>query len=307
MLKPGVERDELVAIVALLRTRLLGPSRLVPTIEHIGSAAALLNEVLEGKVPPTATRLPALVDATLALKEAYLQVEAWEEQRLDVRTIFSPLYPSNLQSVGDKPPFLFVEGRFQDVEDRRAVAVVGTRQASPAGIARARRLSQNLVEGGVTVVSGMARGIDMAAHLAALDAGGRTVAVMGTGILHRYPRECSPLADRIVVSGGALVSQFLPTQTPTRWTFPTRNITMSGLALATIVVEAGETSGAKQQAEAALRHGRSVFLIRSLVEERDWAKALIDVGQDGSRATLVKSAEDILSRIDLVLDDAVPM
>ena len=82
---------------------------------------------------------------------------------------------------------------------------------------------------------------------------------------------------------------------------------MSGLALATIVVEAGETSGAKQQAEAALRHGRSVFLIRSLVEERDWAKALIDVGQDGSRATLVKSAEDILSRIDLVLDDAVPM
>src|SRR5690606_11165068 len=160
-------------------------------------------------------------------------------------------------AIYNPPPFLFVRGSLS-AADERSIAIVGTRRASAAGLEQARWLASSLAKEGVTVLSGLARGIDTAAHRAALDGGGRTVAGMGTGINRRYPAENSELADEIERQG-ALVSQFWPDAPPTRKSFPMRNVVMSGMALGTVVVEASSTSGAKMQARLALEHGKLVF------------------------------------------------
>ena len=142
-------------------------------------------------------------------------------------------YPVNLKLVHDSPPVLFVQGHLQ-AEDRRVAAVVGTRTASQAGLDLARNIAEGLVAHGYTVVSGLAKGIDTAAHAATLNAGGRTVAVFGTPINKIYPAENRALAQRIT-RHGACVSQFLPGVDTERWGFPARNLTTSGLALGTVV------------------------------------------------------------------------
>jgi DNA processing protein len=128
-----------------------------------------------------------------------------------------------------------------------------------------------LADAHFTVISGMAAGVDAAAHTAALDRGCRTIAVVGTGLRHCYPAAHRPLQERIV-GAGAVVSQFWPDQPPTKKTFPLRNATMSGLALATVVIEASQTSGARMQARLALEHGRPIFLLSSLLDH-EWARA----------------------------------
>ncbi|HZS21655.1 MAG TPA: DNA-processing protein DprA, partial [Pseudonocardiaceae bacterium] len=146
---------------------------------------------------------------------------------------------------------------------------------SADGISRAGQIARLLAGEDVTVVSGLARGIDTAAHTAALEAGGRTIAVIGTGINRYYPAENRALADQITKQG-AVVSQFWPDSPPTTYTFPRRNITMSGIAQGTVVIEASSTSGAKMQARLALEHGKKVFLIRSLTEHQQWARTYVE-------------------------------
>jgi DNA processing protein len=135
-------------------------------------------------------------------------------------------------------------------------------------------MAMALANCGVVVLSGLAKGIDTAAHRATLDAGGRTIAVLGTGITRTYPDENRALAEEIA-SSGALVSQFWPTRTPGRDTFPRRNVVTSGLSQGTVVIEATGTSGAKMQARLALEHGKMVFLIRSLVTSQPWARTYV--------------------------------
>jgi DNA processing protein len=186
-------------------------------------------------------------------------------------TILDDDYPENLKLIFNRPPFIWVRGQ---VEPRslRAIAVVGTRQATQAGRDTAARLARGLAQAGVTVLSGLARGIDTAAHTATLEAGGRTVAVIGTGILAPvYPPENRDLAQRIVDDGGAVVSQFWPEAPPRKANFPRRNVVMSGMAAGTVVVEAGVTSGAKMQARLALEHGKRLFLPEALVASQEWA------------------------------------
>lgn len=146
-------------------------------------------------------------------------------------------------------------------------------------------------------MSGLAAGIDTAAHEAALDADGVTIAVMGTGLNTVYPSGNRELAARIVAAGGALATQFAPEQGPARWSFPMRNVTMSGLAMATIVVEASATSGARQQARSALEHGRPVFLLRSLVESHEWAREFATDGHHGTKALIMDDPADFMARI----------
>ena len=131
-------------------------------------------------------------------------------------------------------------------------------------------MSRRLTEQSVTVTSGLARGIDTAAHRGALGAGGRTIAVIGTGITRCYPAENRDLAEEIAASG-ALVSQFWPTRQPGKDTFPRRNVVTSGISQGTVVIEATSTSGAKMQARLAIEHGKKVFLLRSLVTCQPWA------------------------------------
>jgi DNA processing protein len=185
-------------------------------------------------------------------------------------TVLDQEYPSNLRLIPNLPPFLFYVGELRDA-DARSIAVVGTRNATADGVRRAGRMSRMLAEKGITVVSGLARGIDTEAHRAALAAGARTIAVMGTGITRRYPAENTDLATEIT-GNGALVSQFWPTSPPGRYTFPRRNVVTSGISQGTVVIEASSTSGAKMQARLALEHGKKVFLVQSLVTAQPWAQ-----------------------------------
>jgi DNA processing protein len=219
-------------------------------------------------------------------------------QRFDVRTVLDPHYPDSLHEIFNRPPVLFVAGDWP-VDAPPAIAVVGTRRATTDGIARARRLSRELVEAGYVILSGLARGIDTAAHDAALGAGGLTSAVLGTGFEELYPPENEGLSQRILETGGALLSQFFPHQGPTRWTFPMRNVTMSGLSLATVVIEASATSGARLQARVALQHGRTVFLLRSLVESHEWARKYATEGAYGTTAIPVASTQEIIERLEV--------
>jgi len=196
-------------------------------------------------------------------------------------------YPSNLRVIPSPPPFLFVRGELHR-DDARSVAVVGTRQASDEGRARARRLAEKLTADGVTVISGLAKGIDTEAHTATLEAGGRTIAVIGTGILRAYPKENAALAERIA-EHGAVVSQFWPDAPPTRYSFPMRNAVMSGISQGTAVIEASSTSGAKMQARIALEQGKRAFLMASLVTREEWAQRYLQRG-----AIEVHEVEDIL-------------
>ena len=202
-----------------------------------------------------------------------------------------PGYPSLLGVVPSPPP-LHVRGAFVD-DDALAIAVIGARQATPYGLEAAERLASELAARGVTIVSGLARGIDTAAHRGALVAGGRTVAVLGTGIDVVYPPENRQLAADIERSG-AVVSQFAPGAGPVAWHFPERNRTIAGLALGVLVVEAAERSGALITARLAGDLGREVFAIpgRITSESSRGTNALI---QDGAK--LVRDWTDVVQEL----------
>ncbi|MGH9075477.1 MAG: DNA-processing protein DprA, partial [Acidimicrobiales bacterium] len=182
-------------------------------------------------------------------------------------------YPSNLAGVEGAPAALFVRGTLL-ASDSLAVAVVGTRRASAGGLARARHLAAELAGAGVCVVSGLARGIDAAAHAGALSAGGRTVAVLGSGLGCVYPPEHRELAAEIAAAG-AVVSQWWPWTPPAPEQFRRRNAVSSGLALATVVVEASARSGARLQARLARSQGRLLCVSEAVAASEDWARVLV--------------------------------
>ena len=240
----------------------------------------------------------ATVDALAGLDGA--RVEHWRRalEMLDAQllTVLDDAYPANLRMIHDHPPFLFVRGTIEAADDR-AIAVVGTRRPSEDGVRAAGRIAGALAGRGITVVSGLAEGIDTAAHAGALNAGGRTLAVFGTGISRLYPASNRALA-RAIVASGATLSQFWPDMGPARWSFPVRNIVTSGLGVGTVVVEAGPTSGARQQARHALRHGKRLFLLRRLVEHQPWARELIQT----PGVVAIDEAEDVLPVVEAELD-----
>jgi DNA processing protein len=187
-------------------------------------------------------------------------------------TVLDDGYPENLRTVHDRPPLVFIAGVLAP-RDARSIAVVGARSATADGVNLAAEIAEHLVSSGFTVASGLARGIDTAAHTAALARGGRTVAVIGTGLRRAYPPENAEL-QRQIAREGAVISQFWPDAPPSRRSFPMRNAVMSGLSLASVVVEASEKSGSRMQARLALEHGRPVFLPRTLVAQAAWAQEL---------------------------------
>lgn len=204
-----------------------------------------------------------------------------------------PAYPPLLRTIPDPPPVLYVRGI---VDVGPAVAIVGSRRATPYGRAVAERLAFDLAAAGVTVVSGLARGIDGAAHRGALDGGGRTVAVLGCGLDVTYPREHRQLAGAIAGSG-ALVSEFPPGVPPLPSHFPRRNRIISGLSLGVVVVEGAEDSGALITADCALDQGREVFAVPGSVLSRS-SRAPHTLLRQGAR--IVESAADIREELGLV-------
>jgi len=205
-------------------------------------------------------------------------------------------YPLNLKNIYDPPEALYVEGEFSS-EDNKAIAIVGTRKATYYGLSAAKRFARELVSLGITIVSGMALGIDAAAHEGALEGGGKTIAVLGTGLNVVYPEENLELFEKIK-KNGAIVSELKPDDGPTNWTFPRRNRIISGLSLGVIVVEGGYKSGAMITAKLALDQGREVFAIPGNIESElsqgpHW---LIKQG-----AKLVENIDDILCELEHVL------
>jgi len=257
---------ERAALVALLRLDRRSPRGYADAVESAGSALAVLREEMTCR-----DGQPSLLgeDPEPWLTSAEAEIEGWERDGFELLTVLDDRYPENLRTVHDRPPVLFVSGRLTP-QDARSVAIIGSRRAGAAGLAAATRIAETLARAGYVVVSGLAAGIDTAAHEAALHAGGRTVAVIGTGLRHAYPPQNAALQRRIA-GEGAVVSQFWPDAPATRKTFPLRNAVMSGLALGTVVVEASFRSGARVQARLALAHGRPVFLWRPVVAE-PWAR-----------------------------------
>ncbi|MEX2622965.1 MAG: DNA-processing protein DprA [Acidimicrobiia bacterium] len=290
--------DEHAYLVALLRSNKgVAWHRVANVVDAAGTAEGLVRrEVDSGS--DFGRELVSRVGSD-DVKSARAEVESWAEvPGMAAWSILDADYPAQLRRIFDRPPLLFCLGRWEPTNEE-GFCVVGTRQASPSGLDQARLMAASLTERGIAVTSGLALGVDTTAHTAALDAGGRTVAVLGNGLASVYPPENKGLADRIIREGGALVSPFVPAQGPNaKFTFQIRNSVMSGLSRGTIVIEAGPTSGAKMQARLALRHGRPVFLMRSLVDTHDWALDYVTKGRHGTRAITVEDVDDVLEAID---------
>jgi DNA processing protein len=220
------------------------------------------------------------------LERAGVQVLTWDDAD----------YPSNLRKVYNAPPLLYVRGGIEK-RDEWAVAVVGTRRASVYGKEAARMVSRGLAQAGVTIVSGLARGIDTVAHRACLEAGGRTLAVLGCGVDVNYPASNARLADEIV-ERGALVSEYALGTRPDARNFPPRNRIISGLTLGTVVVEADMTSGARITSGFALEQGREVFSVPGSIFARG-SRGTNDLIQQGAK--LVTNVGDILEELNLTM------
>ncbi len=261
---------ELAALFALLKVKPSSGSwgELAAEVAYEGSAERVLSRDLDDGA------LFERVDKDALLSAAMEEVEQWSRQGLRLVTVLDDEYPARLLDIRETPPFLFYDGELR--LDDRGMSIVGTRDASPQGLTHARHAAEYLVEEGLTVISGLATGIDAAAHTAALDAGGRTVAFVGSGILKQYPRENSDLQGRIA-SQGLVFSQFYPHHPPTQETFPIRNASMSGYGLATIIIEAGEHSGTRIQARLAVGHGRPLILSSKVARETVWGSKLVGV------------------------------
>ena len=290
-----VADGEHAAVLALVDASRRDWHRTAALILEAGSAHRLLDHPawsgLETFDTELADDLAARVPAD-ALDAKAAELVRLAAAGITVLTVLDEEYPANLRYIYNLPPVLYVRGTLRP-DDSRAIAVVGTRQASDEGLERAAHLAAELAHYGVTVISGLARGIDTAAHEAALAAGGRTIAVLGAGIeTPIYPPENEELAARIL-ENGAVVSQFRPSAPPTRISFPMRNVVMSGMSAGTVVIEASSTSGAKMQARLALEHGKPVFLLDSLVTRQAWARDYAE--RRGAR--VVHSVDDIVAAL----------
>jgi DNA processing protein len=287
-------REEQAVLVAWLRRPRVVWSTVTEQLEECGSVrtAAAGQEPAQG----------SLFDAAPAndIEEAANDLERWERAGTRMISVLDAGYPSNLRMIHQHPPILFMRGA-TDERDETSVAVVGTRRPTSRGMEQAHQLAAGLAAFGIPVISGLAAGIDTTAHTAALAAGGRTVAVLGTGIDQVYPPQNAALQDEIAAKG-LLVSQFLPGSSPTKASFPMRNAVMSGYALATVVVEAAYRSGSRMQARLALQHGRHVFLMRSLLVH-DWAR---DYAQRPG-ATVVETAADVLGGLQRLASESTDL
>ena len=209
-------------------------------------------------------------------------------------------YPPLLRQIAHPPHLLYVYGE-TDLTDRFPVAVVGTRRASAYGLTHTREIAAELAQTGVCVVSGLALGIDAAAHTGALDGGGRTVAVLGSALDKPYPQENKPLMRRILESGGSVVSEYAPGTPPSRYSFLQRNRIIAGMCLGTLVTEGPRRSGALNTATRTLENGREVFALPGNVDSHgaQLPNMLISEG-----ARLVTGAADILSALVIEPKDA---
>jgi len=289
--------NHLEACIALNMIPQMGPVRLRRLLDAFGSAEKILLArtdqlaAIDGvprALAENISRWQEFADPSAELKKA-------ADLGAHVITAEDDEYPSALREIHDPPIVLYVRGRLTE-RDRNAVAVVGSRKATHYATESAKKLSFQMAYAGLTVASGLARGIDTAAHQGALAAKGRTIAVIGSGLGELYPPENAELADRIAASG-AVVSEFPIDTKPDRQTFPIRNRIVTGLSFGVLVVEAGANSGALISANMAAEQGRTLYAVPGRIDAPSalGSNRLIQQG-----AKLVITVDDILDDLPLV-------
>lgn len=290
----AISPAELEARLRLHSLPELGPRRFRRLFEAFPSASAALS------APAAAWRslgLPSVcaeARRSPQIREQAAQTLAWLEQPGQQVVMWDAAnYPALLAELSDAPPLLFVAGD-ADLLERPQLAMVGSRRASRPGLDCAQSFARSLAGGGFVITSGLALGIDGAAHQGALDAGGATVAVLGTGLRYIYPQRHVGLAGRIVTEGGALVSELPLDCPPQAGNFPRRNRIISGLSLGVLVVEASPSSGSLITARLAAEQGREVYAIPGSIHHPG-ARGCHQLIREG--ASLVENVEDILQAL----------
>jgi DNA processing protein len=282
--------------IALNMTPGVGPRAAARLLERFGSAeavfAALRSELERLRLRPEALESIVLRDRHA---EAERELERVRALGADVLVLDDGIYPALLREIADPPVTLYVRGEWEACLDAPCVAIVGSRRCSTYGQNVALMLARDLAARGVTIVSGLARGIDAAAHRGALEAGGRTVGVLGTGVDEVYPRDHKKLAEEILARGGALVSQFPLGTPPIPENFPYRNRIISGLSLGVALVEAAENSGSLITARLALEQSREVFAVPGNITSRNsfGTNYLIK----GAGAKLIQQWQDVVAEL----------
>jgi len=294
--------DERECTIALNMVPAIGGARFARLVERFGSARSALRASedalcgVNGIGPETAQAVVALRDGRMLREE----LRKAAELGIDIVTSADPGYPEHLRSIAYPPPVLYVKGTMRPA-DALSIAIVGSRRPTHYGLSVASLLAGRAADAGLTIVSGMARGIDSASHQGALARGGRTIAVLGCGVDVAYPPENAKLAAKIA-GNGALVSERSLGTRPLSQNFPARNRIISGLSLGVVVVEAGETSGALITADFALEQGREVFAVPGgiLSPLSRGTNRLIKQG-----ARLVEGIEDILEELGILAPGGV--
>jgi DNA processing protein len=301
----GIEAARL-GWLALMLTPGMGPTRCRRAVLRLGAAervfTASLTELESVGMPAEAAQFCFDGRARAAAIE---EAARTAEQGASFLTPEDEAYPERLLQIYDPPAVLWVRGDAA-LLSRPGIAVVGTRQPTPYGAGMAEMLSRDLARRGMVVMSGMARGVDTCAHKGALEAGGATVAVWGTGIDVIYPKENKKLAEQIVAQGGAIVSEFPLGTFPAPQNFPIRNRTLSGMSIGVLVVEGGEYSGTRITARCALEQGRDVYAVPGNATNKNaWEpNTLIKQGAKLT-ATWEDIWEDLPSQVRIELEDAM--
>ncbi len=275
----------------------LVPNRARAALERLGTPdrvfeAALQNDQ-ELRTSDKLTEKAILKLRECAVRDVTRQIDVMESHGISILLESNANYPRALRAIPDAPPCLFMRGTLLEA-DQRAVAIVGTRNVTEYGRGLAHRFALELSRAGVTVVSGLARGIDTAAHRGALDGGGRTLAVTGCGLDIVYPSDNKDLMLEIE-GQGAVLSEWAPTTNPEAWHFPARNRIIAGLSLGVIVVEAAAKSGALITADFANELGREVFAVPGNIHKTQ-SRGPHQLIRDG--ATLIESVEDVLQALE---------
>lgn len=295
--------NEREAYIALNMMEGIGPVTVRALVEELGSVEAIFDASaiqlarVSGVGQATADRICRNAREVDVVKE----IDSAAETGTRIIAYSESEYPEQLRTIYSPPLALYIRGELRR-GDIHSIAVVGTRRVSHYGRYCTEKLSSQLANSGYTIVSGLARGVDTVAHESALAAGGRTIAVMGSGMNHIFPESNSDLAEKIAESG-AVLTEFPLGRQPDKTTFPMRNRIVSGLSVGVLVVEAGIKSGAIITANQALEQGRSVFAVPGRIDS-SLSKGTHDLIRNGAR--LVEDAEDILAEYEF-LPYAVPM
>lgn len=269
--------EELVTLVALLRYGSFRTSQM-----------ALRQRLIDGDSPSLI--LAEDPNSELIYDRAVSDVDQWITSGERPLSWLDSDYPQQLREVHDFPPVIFVRGKLAQPDN--GICIVGSRKAGQAAIEAAAQIAHLVVDKNWTVVSGLAEGIDTAAHTETLNRGGRTVAVIGNGINCYYPPKNRGL-QHAIEDRGLVISQFWPGTTPKKYSFPMRNAVMSAYARATIIVSAKENSGTRHQAKQAAAHGRPLVVSRAVYENTTWARKLVD--DPNVLARVAYSAEESVS------------